>query len=322
MGETKIEWASKTWNPIRARNLETGKVGWWCSHIAPGCKFCYAEKLNVQGGGNPGRMGNGVRYAEDQAPKIELFLDQKTLEEPLHWKTPQRVFPCSMTDLFHPLIPAEFTTAMFDVMHAAERHEYLCLTKRPGRIAPVLYGEDGGFYLGGGDYYPNIVLMTSVSEQESADKNIPELLQTGIGWRYGVSYEPALGPVDFTRIQVGRNTRINALEGGTLFLEDGHCDYGKLAWGIFGGESGPGARACNIEWARKFVRQFREAGVPCFVKQLGGRTVFHWGEQASAVGLTLGPVYGDQMYPVRLKDPKGGDMAEWPEDLRVREMPK
>jgi len=32
MGETKIEWATKVWNPV------TG-----CSHVSPGCDNCYAE---------------------------------------------------------------------------------------------------------------------------------------------------------------------------------------------------------------------------------------------------------------------------------------
>ncbi len=37
-----------------------------------------------------------------------------------------------------------------------------------------------------------------------------------------------------------------------------------------GGESGPGARPCNVEWIRSAVRQCREAGVACFVKQDSG----------------------------------------------------
>ncbi len=39
---------------------------------------------------------------------------------------------------------------------------------------------------------------------------------------------------------------------------------------ICGGESGPGARPCNVEWIRDIVRQGSEAQVACFVKQ-GGR---------------------------------------------------
>lgn len=63
MGDkTKIEWTDATWNPIRARNKATGKVGWWCSHVSEGCRHCYAEHMNLTQGQNPGRMGNGVAY--------------------------------------------------------------------------------------------------------------------------------------------------------------------------------------------------------------------------------------------------------------------
>jgi protein gp37 len=72
-----------------------------------------------------------------------------------------------------------------------------------------------------------------------------------------------------------------------------------IAWGIVGGESGPRARPCDLGWIRSVVAQCRAYGVPPFVKQLGRRPV----------GL-------------RLADDKGGDPAEWPEDLRVRKFPR
>ncbi|MCC7139795.1 MAG: hypothetical protein IT460_15335 [Planctomycetes bacterium] len=50
--------------------------------------------------------------------------------------------------------------------------------------------------------------------------------------------------------------------------------------------------------------QCREAGVPCFVKQLGARLSFH------GIGV------------ITPKHPKGGDPTEWPSDLRVREFPE
>jgi hypothetical protein len=39
---------------------------------------------------------------------------------------------------------------------------------------------------------------------------------------------------------------------------------------IVGGEGGPNARPCNVEWIRSIVRQCAETGVPCFVKQDSG----------------------------------------------------
>jgi len=45
-GHSKIEWTDATWTPIRARNLKTGKIGWHCEHVSPGCENCYAETMN------------------------------------------------------------------------------------------------------------------------------------------------------------------------------------------------------------------------------------------------------------------------------------
>jgi len=78
---------------------------------------------------------------------------------------------------------------------------------------------------------------------------------------------------------------------------------------IVGGESGPGARPCNVEWIRSIVGQCKAADVPVFVKQLGSNIV------------TQHPMDRDALLKIRLANRKGGDPAEWPEDLRVREMP-
>ena len=77
--------------------------------------------------------------------------------------------------------------------------------------------------------------------------------------------------------------------------------------------SGPGARRCDVGWIRSIVRQCKDAGVPCYVKQLG----------ACVSGQVVHPDNeGYGVSGVRLEDRKGADPAEWPEDLRVREMPQ
>ncbi len=73
---------------------------------------------------------------------------------------------------------------------------------------------------------------------------------------------------------------------------------------IVGGESGPGARKCDRRWIYNAVRQCKEAGVACFVKQLGAKS--HIDDNGSFL---------------TLKDRKGGDWNEWSEDLRIREFP-
>lgn len=86
----------------------------------------------------------------------------------------------------------------------------------------------------------------------------------------------------------------------------------SIDWAIFGGESGPNARQCAVEWIRDGVRQCRAAGVNAFVKQIGA---------VPFLEREVGTAKGGFLEQLRLKDRKGGDMSEWPEDLRVREFP-
>ena len=60
-----------------------------------------------------------------------------------------------------------------------------------------------------------------------------------------------------------------------LWSEDSR-DYGEpgrdaLDWIICGGETGPGHRWMNPDWARDPRDQCRAAGVPFFMKQMSGR---------------------------------------------------
>lgn len=147
---------------------------------------------------------------------------------------------------------------------------------------------------------------------------VPALENTPAAVRF-VSYEPALGPVDFTRIVMPDGDSL-----GTGLFNDGE-DSG-IDWLIVGGESGPYARPFDIAWARSVIDQCKSASVACFVKQLG----------SAITGLNLeGPPYSSP--PRRegflvhwtceanntfgLCDSKGGEPEHWPDDLRVREFP-
>ena len=156
--------------------------------------------------------------------------------------------------------------------------------------------EDQGWPL------PNVWLGVSVEDQKTADERIPLLLQTPAAVRW-VSYEPALGPVDFTEF-IGCGHR--KYDGDIICPMCGMCRlYSQfIDWLVIGGESGPGARPFNIQWARDVIAQCKAAGVPCFMKQLGARPV----------SKCNGPLF--------LHDRKGGCMDEWPSDLRVREYPE
>src|SRR5262249_36325230 len=101
----------------------------------------------------------------------------------------------------------------------------------------------------------NVWAMTSVENQEYAERRIPELLKVPAHIR-GLSVEPLLEPVDL-RLEEGWQPRGKGTEW--FRRADG------IHWVIGGGESGPRARSCHLKWIRDLVRQCREAGVACFV---------------------------------------------------------
>jgi protein gp37 len=201
---------------------------------------------------------------------------------------------------------------------------------------PLGHGFSGGEFHWRKWPLSNVWLGTSVENQATADERIPHLLKVPAAVRF-LSVEPLLGPVDLSKwLACNCPGDYPRADGGP---HNRWCPMAldayvpRIAWVIVGGESGPNARPCRIEWIRSIVKQCKAAGVPCFVKQLGSRPVFF--ENAKQETLSQWPkgVYfetisgrDDDMEEgptvAVLTDKKGGDWSEWPEDLRVREFPK
>jgi len=175
-------------------------------------------------------------------------------------------------------------------------------------------------------YRSNVWIGTSISDHATADEWVPRLL-----WRRDLapvrflSCEPLLGPVDLSKWLPSTDGFVCCgSEGDPVHVDDGGRG---IDWVIVGGESGHGARPCNVEWVRSIVEQCRAAGVACFVKQLGANVCMTFDEWND---LTDGGSRGSLRFVLngsgeieewRPTDSKGGDPNEWPEDLRVREMP-
>jgi len=170
---------------------------------------------------------------------------------------------------------------------------------------------------------PNVWLGVTAEDQQRADERIPLLLDTPAAVRF-VSYEPALGPVDFKNIASARDEMMLPLAGLTWsvrFTEPPRVirTHAKLDWVIVGGESGPGARPFDLAWARSAVAQCRAAGVPVFVKQLGANVERR---RCRDCADNDGTCEHDGLSCDGLKHRKGADPSEWPADLRVREFPR
>jgi protein gp37 len=296
---TSIEWTrgddgteGKAWNPVRG-----------CTRVSEGCRNCYAERMAARfsgvddsdlRGGTVARpyAFHGYAHMTPAGPRwtgrVELIPSK--LDEPLHWKKPRRVFVNSMSDLFHEALTNGQINRVFSVMARAPQHTFQVLTKRPARMADYFAWARVANATVKVWPLPNVWLGVSVEDQATADERIPLLLQTPAAVRW-VSYEPALGPVDFEAIRVplaGESYMVRSALHATDGLNrcDG-IDQSRLDWIVVGGESGPGARPFDVGWAYYTIAQCR---------------------------LAVGELH--------LRDRKGGDMSEWEPGLRVREFPE
>ena len=322
MNKTSIEWTHRpetrgeaggmTWNPIRARYVNAprlgdngGKIvrpnsGTFCTRISPGCTNCYASTINK-------RFGNGLEFTVPNLEKVEFFIDDRILREPLQQKKPCTIFVGDMFDLFHEAIPDSLIEPVVAIAAYADWHTFQFLTKRADRMRShfrQLSAVEWTHSRGRLHPWPfeNIWLGVSVESQKYADERIPLLLQTPAAVRF-LSVEPQLEEIDFEPESIDGMPTVNMLTGADW------CDppIPGIDWVIVGGESGPGARPFNLAWAELVLRQCRAAGVPFFMKQVGSNP--------------HGKTTQETIPMQRLKDRKGGDPSEWPESLRVREFP-
>lgn len=270
---TAIEWVrgadgskGMSWNALRAeREIERkGKritvSANHCEHVNEACRFCYAEGLNARLGGLPFKPGHRKEY--------RFVCDEAKLLAPLRRRKSTRIFVESMSDAYGDWWPREFVDKLYAVMAPTPQHTYINLTKRPERRRQYL--SDTSVGLPGLDVctrvaqmmeplgfdeapallrrrWPlkNVIEGTSVSCQSEADEFRPSMEAiAALGCPTVVSYEPALGPIDWT---------------GWEFLK----------WMISGGESGPKARPSHPQWHRDTRDWCAQNGVAYHFKQWG-----------------------------------------------------
>ena len=316
---TTIEWATASWSPWEG-----------CTKISEGCAHCYAETRNHRfgmdnwGKGKPRRRTSAAYWKRPLHWNLQtgLLLEAGDFVPGTEHQSRPRIFP-SLCDWLDDDVPIDWLADFLKLIHDTPNLDWLLLTKRPENFESRLL--DAWNHITDNEHDPslydwlcgwlnldcrgyrvpaNVWPGASVENQRCADERIPQLLRIPAKLRF-LSVEPMLEEVDLVRSSaiwsdMNGKIRPNYQQPGR------HVD-----WVIVGGESGPGARPCDVDWVRGIVRQCQDAGVPCFVKQLGSRAF----EDVNA-----DPQTGEGM--LKLKHPKGGDPAEWPADLRtVRQFP-
>lgn len=262
MGDkSAISWTDASWNPV------TG-----CSHVSPGCHHCYAETLSLRH-----KWSDKPWTVENAAENVVLHPDRLAL--PGRWQKPRRIFVNSMSDLFHEQVPDEFIYQVFEIMARTPEHTYQVLTKRAHRLRDFCVEYDKMSRV-----LTNVWLGVTV---ESADYlwRLNYLVETPAAVRI-VSFEPLIGDVG----PLGKwlapdcptchgNISVPPWGGGPggapcptcLHEPNGQGRSPSLIhWAIIGGESGPGYRPMDLDWARSIKRQCDDAGVKVWFKQAGG----------------------------------------------------
>lgn len=265
MGKTSIAWADYTFNPWRG-----------CSKVSDGCANCYAEAEAIRKAGLFGTWGgNGKRV---EAAKTYWRM-------PYAWEAQAKkagraasVFVGSLCDVFEdrPDV-APLRARLAGLVVKTPGLSWLLLTKRP-QLIPRLWANaiEAAGVEASASFPSNLFFGTSIEDAAAAAARLPAIEAVPTAERrLFLSIEPLLGPVGLGPSKV-RGYR--------------------YAFAIVGGESGPKARPCRIEWIRAIRGDCQEAGIPFFVKQLGARPFL----EGAAIAV----------------EGKGADPMEWPRDLR------
>ncbi|MBW3243308.1 phage Gp37/Gp68 family protein [Epibacterium sp. DP7N7-1] len=269
---TKIEWATHTFNPW---------VG--CQKVGPGCDHCYAE------------VANDGAHAAKWGPHAE-----RVRTKPRNWNMPMkwdraaaeagerhRVFCSSLADVFdnHRSVLPEWRADLAELILATPHLDWLLLTKRIGNADRMLR-----------EMFPegtpsNIWVGVTITSQAEAGRDIPKLIDLKSEHNLSVAYlsmEPLLGPVDLTNLPDPsglENSRLDALRG-RFWMKPEHVTWsvpvgatvdgrtyvnlcGWIDWVIVGGETGAKPRPMHIDWVRGLRDQCAAAGTAFLFKQWG-----------------------------------------------------
>jgi protein gp37 len=326
MSKTGIPYLTEGWNPL---------IG--CTPASEGCANCWARALHDMR--HAAWLRGKKMPAQYRRPFSSIQLLDDRLLEPLSYRTPRRCGVCFQSDWAHENVPNGTRDAILAVMLlASDRHLFFTLTKRTAELVTYLTDpdlrdrlEDAGTDIAHGQmastaYYmqrleeglanwpPRHILIGYTAENQPRFERRAADVSRLVGWRAWCSAEPLLGPLDVLGTTERCGTQIPCCDrpdceycAGT-----GTAQGLNLEWMVPGGES-DSDRPCDVEWISQIVTDCEAGGIRCYVKQLG----------AHPVGPFRAPgAFGFDHGQVQLRDRAGADPAEWPEGLRVRQLPE
>lgn len=325
MNPTGISYVTRSWNPVEG-----------CSMAGAGCANCYAERT-------AGRMRDGayqglVALDEHGRPRwtgqVELIPDR--LAQPARAREGQRILAPTMGDWLHPNLSDEDCLAVLGAAVVARQHRILLLTKRPARLlrifAAVARTAETRFPV------PALAChAAAVAERYGAAAAATHLYRANnrLPSRALAEWPPrhvwfGFSAWDQLSLEVGaklfgnlpvdarRWISLEPLIGEVHGIADllAACDARLV---VVGGETGQGARVCEVPWIRRVVRECADARRACYVKQLGAAASDP--ENGLAGAQLRVPREAEPLISCRLRDRAGANPAEWREDLRLRLLP-
>jgi protein gp37 len=257
---SKISWTDDTFNPWLG-----------CQHVTHECDHCYADTLTS------GRMGLDVFGGRSKRKRTSAALWKR----PAKWNReslavvqaggrPRRAFCASLADVFEDAPgPNEWREDVWAIIRSTPWLDWQLLTKRPERIAECLPDDWGAGW-------PNVWLGTSVGYRDTVDR--ARILGEIPAFCRFISYEPAIGPVIPEEIRVVIDADRPEQNGTYYRWADDYTGPGlpfynvdgelNFHWLIAGGESGPGRRPMELEWALDARDACETEGVAFFFKQI------------------------------------------------------
>lgn len=231
---TTISWTDKTWNPVAG-----------CQVVSAGCRNCYAMKMaaRLEAMGQPKYAGLTEQRNGNTVWTGRVNLDEDALTLPYKWRKPCMVFVNSMSDLFHEGVTFSFIDHVMKVISDNPRHTFQVLTKRADRMANYL-SQRNTTRVGAVGIPANIWFGVSAEDHARAFERIRWLEAVPRRNPTFVSYEPALGPIDWRPEWRGIISQI-----------------------IVGAESGANRRPFDMAWARDTWAFCLEHRIAYFFKQ-------------------------------------------------------